>query len=199
MLLRKMDSNRFQEILTEKRSEINETVKFWVKNHLIEDSERSFLGLPGASRCVMWLLDKPQVTRAANELASENPILPLAGFLHDDASMWQGKHFLGYLRAVLAALKIVDDELAVLSLPVLEDEDRQTMESLVQQLRRHRKEFLHQFARIETSEDLYEMLELYGQTVHGYIVELSEKLLSHSLHNCLSGFLEYSVTQWINQ
>lgn len=192
-----MDSKKFQEILTEKRSEVNDTVVYWVENRLLEDTGESFLDLLGASWCVMWLLDKPHVTRALNELASENPTLPLGGFLPNDLSTWQDKHFIGYLRAVLAALRILDDKLTALNLPISEDEDKQAIENLVGLIRSRRKEFLRQFAKMGDSEGLHEMLELYGQTIHRHIVELCEKLLIHTIDNCLVGFLEYGVAQWM--
>ena len=146
---------------------------------------------------MMWLLDKPHVTRALNELASENPTLPLGGFLPNDLSTWQDKHFIGYLRAVLAALRILDDKLTALNLPISEDEDKQAIENLVGLIRSRRKEFLRQFAKMGDSEGLHEMLELYGQTIHRHIVELCEKLLIHTIDNCLVGFLEYGVAQWM--
>lgn len=199
MLSGKMGSKRFQEILTEKRSEINGTVEYWVENHVLSDTGESFLGLLGASKCVMWLLDKPHITRALGELASENPTLPLGGFLPNDLSTWQDKHFIGYLRAVLAALRILDDELTALNLSTLEGEDGQAIENLVRLTRSRRKEFLHQFARMGDSEGLHDMLELYGQTIHRNIVELCEKLLVHTIDNCLLGFLEHGVAQWVKQ
>ena len=195
----KMDSESFRESLPQKRSEICDTVKSWVKDYLIHDSGESFLGLLGASECVMRLLHKPEVTRALCELASESPTLARAVFLYDDELTWQGEHFTGYIRGVLAALKIVDEQLAALNLCTLGDEDRQPVEKLIKKVRTHRKEFLREFIRISASEDLYQLLGLYGQTVHRYIVEVCKKLLIHALDDRLYGFLEWEVTRWMNQ